>query len=236
MARRGKFRKGVAGGLILASALGAAAQLSPASACQLALVLAIDVSSSVDMEEYQLQARGLARALSDDEVKDAILTTGGIWLSSFEWSGRHKHVVQVDWVFLDDGTLIDETADRLANTRRASSEFPTALGYALGYASVHLKKVPEPCFRKVVDVSGDGVNNEGFGPDKAYSAFDFNGVTVNGLVVKGADPDPEDYYRREVRRGPGAFVEVARGYGDYTRAMKRKLLREINGGAFADRR
>lgn len=89
------------------------------------------------------------------------------------------------------------------------------------------------CLRQVVDVSGDGVNNEGFPPASAYRAFDYARITVNGLVVRGADPDPVPYYTREVIRGSGAFVEVAETYADYERAMARKLLREISGAPLA---
>jgi Ca-activated chloride channel family protein len=85
----------------------------------------------------------------------------------------------------------------------------------------------------VIDVSGDGVNNEGFEPKLAYRHFNFSDVTVNGLVIQGADPDPVAYYRAEVIRGPGAFVMVASDFVDYETAMKRKLLREINGAGFA---
>ena len=82
-------------------------------------------------------------------------------------------------------------------------------------------------------MSGDGITNEGFGPAEAYNAFDFGGVTVNGLVIEGEYPDPVIYYREQVIRGPGAFIEIARDFSDYEDAMRRKLLREINGSALS---
>ena len=127
-------------------------------------------------------------------------------------------------------------ADRLANHPRRYSAFPTALGYALGHAATLFDAAPLPCARKVVDVSGDGVNNEGFGPGLAYANFAFDDVQVNGLVIAGANPDPVAFYRNEVLYGPGAFMEVANGFIDFERAMKRKLLREIVGGALSYRR
>ncbi|WP_209015181.1 DUF1194 domain-containing protein [Roseibium limicola] len=213
--------------LALMALVSLTAMLVPVHACSLALVVAMDGSSSVDDREHRQQLQGLAHALRDAEVVDAIQAVGGIWFSSFEWSGRHKQQVQVGWRFLNSAGDADAAADQLSNARRGFTEFPTALGYALGYASVHLRKVPQECLRLVIDVAGDGINNEGFGPRMAYDAFDFTGITVNALAIAGADPDPIAYYQQEVVRGAGAFVEVANGFDDYTRAMKRKLLREI---------
>jgi len=199
----------------------------PVSACSLALVVAMDGSASVDAREHALQLRGLARALEDPDVVDAISAVGGIWFSSFEWSGRYQQVMQVDWSFLDGEQSARAAAAKLARSRRGFQEFPTALGYALGYAAVHLKAVPERCARRIIDVAGDGVNNEGFGPASAYDAFPFEGIVVNALAIRGAKPDPVAYYRANVIRGPGSFVEVASGFDDYADAMKRKLLREV---------
>ncbi|WP_093810595.1 DUF1194 domain-containing protein [Stappia sp. ES.058] len=204
-----------------------------AMACPLALVLAIDVSSSVDASDYRLQMRGLVTAFEDREVVDAIVSNGGVLVNAFEWSGRNKQVPIADWTWLDTPASVQAFATRLAGTSRSFYRFPTALGYALGHAAIQLGRAPRACARQVVDVSGDGVNNEGFPPVNAYRAFDYSRTTVNGLVIKGADPDPEAYYLETVIRGPGAFVETADGFSDYGKAMKRKLLREIAGNAFA---
>lgn len=204
-----------------------------AQSCPLALVLALDASSSVDPREYRLQAEGLEFALTDTDVVAAILDVGGILATAFEWSGRDKQIVHAGWRFLDSPAAIAAFAARLGAAQRGYDEFPTSLGYALGFAAIQLERAPVECARHVIDVSGDGVNNDGFGPASAYRARAFGRITVNGLVIKGADPDPEFYYRTSVIRGPGAFVELADDYGDYARAMRRKLLREIGGGAFA---
>ena len=107
------------------------------------------------------------------------------------------------------------------------------LSFALGYAAINLNRAPLTCSRQIVDVSGDGVNNEGYAPELAYKNFAFEGVQVNGLVIDGADPDPVAYFREKVIYGPGAFVEVAENFADYEAAMRRKLLREINGAALS---
>ncbi|CTQ56228.1 hypothetical protein LP7551_04787 [Roseibium album] len=204
-----------------------------AHSCSLSLVLAMDGSASVDSREHDLQLNGLADAISDPDVVQAIEAVGGIWVTSFEWSGRHQHLMQLKWQHLTDAASAGAAAETLRRSPRGFIEFPTALGYALGYASVQMQRAPARCARKVIDIAGDGINNDGFGPDSAYKAFDFRNVTVNGLVIASADTTPVSYYNTNVIRGPGAFVEVASNYEDYARAMKRKLLREIFGNAYA---
>lgn len=214
---------------ILLSASTAQAQ----SRCALSLVMAVDVSSSVDEEEYELQMRGLANALRDDEVRQAIRFSGGIQLMAFEWSGRNQHVDILPWAYLAADSAVFAAADIIETHPRRYTDYPTALGFALGYASVQMQRAPLGCSRQVVDVSGDGVSNAGYEPFLAYENFAFDGVQVNGLVIAGSEPDPVAYYRAKVIHGPGAFVEVAANFQDYERAMKRKLLREINGASLS---
>ncbi|MDF1609581.1 DUF1194 domain-containing protein [Hoeflea sp. YIM 152468] len=214
-------------------AAGAPSPVAAQPVCGLSLVLALDVSSSVDADEFALQTGGLANALRDPSVRRSIAAAGGIQAIALEWSGRDQQVDIAPWALLASDDDISGFADRIETHQRVHSEFPTALGYALGHAATRLRKAPLNCSRSVIDVSGDGVNNEGFGPPLAYRNFDFSNVTVNGLVIEGAEPDPVAYYRAHVIRGPGAFVETASDFGDYERAMKRKLLREINGAHFA---
>lgn len=204
-----------------------------AQACSLSLILAIDVSSSVNSDEYRLQVGGTARALEDPEVVAAIEDVGGIQIMAFEWSGTYRHFEMVPWTFVQDAADIFAVGAGLRAHERVRSDLPTSMGSALGYASTRFAKAPVQCSRRVIDVSGDGVNNEGFGPTEAYANFPFEGVQVNGLVITGADPDPEPFYRKEVRYGVGSFVEVAFGFENFEGAMKRKLLREIHGAALS---
>ena len=218
----------------LAAVLAGCAALAPAgaeAACRLALLLALDVSSSVDDREYALQRDGLAAALLSQDVMDAILQPGGgVALAVYEWSGRRQSVVIQDWVLLQDAPAIAAVADRLRRVQRSYSRFPTALGYALGFGAGLMREAP-PCERQVIDVSGDGITNDGFWPQLAYRHFPFDGVTVNGLAVLGADPAVVDHYEFEVLHGAGAFLETAEGYEGYERAMVRKLYREIQDRA-----
>lgn len=216
--------------LLVALCIGAAGE--PAAACRLALAIALDVSSSVDATEDELQRQGLAAALAAPEVSAAFFASDEpVALYVFEWSGRWDQVpLTAGWILIDRPAILDEVAQRIAGSTRSRSDMPTALGYALGHAATMFDQAPD-CLFRTVDVSGDGINNEGFGPAEAYAAFRFEDVTVNGLVINGADFEGQitliPYYRDQVIRGPGAFLEIADGYEDFERAMRRKLEREL---------
>lgn len=205
---------------------------APAAAdCRLALVLALDVSSSVDAAEDQLQRGGLVAALTAPEVRAAFFATDDpVALAVFEWSGRYNQEVLLDWTMIDSPAVLLHAAETIATSTRSHNDFPTAMGYALGYGAGLLERGPR-CLYKTLDMAGDGQNNEGFGPPAAYAEFPFDGVTVNGLVVNGADYEAETgliaFYKRQVLHGPGAFIEIAQGFEDYERAMRRKLEREL---------
>lgn len=200
-----------------------------AAPCRLALLLALDVSASVDASEHDLQRDGLAAALNDADVRRAILLPGRgiVALAAFEWSGRYSQRALINWTNLRSNAAIDRAIAALVNAPRSREQEPTALGYALGHGAGWLARGPD-CARRVIDVSGDGVTNEGFGPQLAYKHFPFDGVVVNGLAVLGADSQVQRYYEENLRHGPGAFVETSQGYTGFQRAMTRKLYREIN--------
>lgn len=199
-----------------------------ARACGTALVLAVDVSSSVDHDEYDLQTKGLGAALRAPEVIDAILGSGGAMVMVVYWSGYPHQEVRVPWTRLEDRAAIVQLSRRLETLNRRYLDFPTALGKALELVATVWTPETDACGRRVVDVSGDGVSNSGPRPGAARDALVAQGATINGLVIKGADPDPEPFYRDEVIGGPGAFIEVANGYDDYARAIRRKLFLELS--------
>lgn len=207
-------------------------------ACDLALVLAMDASSSVNSDEYALQMKGMASALLDTEVTQAILSLGGMYMAAFEWNGIRNQKLLFDWTQLNSEADIFGLAERLAKHQRNSEKSPTALGSALGYAHRLFARLPKRCLRQVIDVSGDGLNNDGITPDKVYALWDFSNITVNGLVIKGTDPlhdnihqDVDDYYRQEVLKGNASFLVIAENFKSFEEAMKRKLLMEITPGA-----
>jgi hypothetical protein len=199
-----------------------------AEGCRLALLMALDVSSSVDDAEYTLQKQGLAAALADPDISQSIFGgEGDVVLGVYEWSGRRQSVVVLDWTPLTDEAALQQAVAQILAAPRSHNRFPTAMGYALGYGATMLQRAPV-CSRRVIDVSGDGITNDGFRPQQAYAHFPFTNVTVNGLAVLGSDPRVVDYFRGEVVHGPGAFVEVAQSYEDFRRAMTLKLFRELN--------
>ena len=217
------MRRAAALAFTLAAATPAAAQ----DQCRLALLLAFDVSASVDPDEYTQQTAGVASALIAPEIVEAFLNgPGPVALSIFEWSGRFQQQLIVDWTLITSEADLVRIAERVARQQRQHQDFPTALGYALGYAAGQFASAP-PCLFQTLDVSGDGMNNDGFTPGAAYEHFDFDGITVNGLAIGGASRGIEDYYLAEVIRGPGAFVESAATHDDFADAIRRKLVREL---------
>ena len=216
-----------AAALLAATSLAVAQPATAQEPCRLALQLGLDVSASVDMDEYQLQLSGLASALLDDAVVEGFLNgPGPVALSIFEWSGRFQQDLMVDWTMIETEADLTRIAERVLRQTRAHQDFPTALGYALGFAATRFEEAP-PCLFQTLDISGDGQNNDGFPPEAAYAHFPFDGVTVNGLAIGGASRLIEDYYLEEVIRGPGSFVEYARDFEDFAEVMRRKLEREL---------
>jgi len=204
-----------------------AANAQAGRACELALVLALDSSLSVDEGEYELQLKGLAAALVDPEIRQLIAGMGGLALMAFEWSGRTSQDIIINWQLLETEADVAQFSLALQGHQRVNNNSSTSMGNALGFAAGRFGRLPQNCSRHVIDVSGDGAHNDGLSPQDAYRQFDFSRVVVNGLVITGAHPDPEAYYRKNVLHGEGAFLIVARNFADYQRAIKQKLLREI---------
>lgn len=217
--------------MIRAAALALSLSAAPAAAeCRLALALALDISSSVNVNEYAIQIGGIVQALTEPDIRDAILAVPGqsVQMVVYEWSGYVQQDVIAGWTRLASPADIDAFAARLAAHRRIYSDFPTAIGKALEYGRDLFDRMPEPCARHVIDISGDGANNDGPDPRDLRDAGAFAGITVNALVIKGATPDPERYYATNVLHGADAFMLVARnGFEDYPDLIRGKLLREL---------
>lgn len=189
--------------------------------CRLALILALDVSSSVDATEDQMQRTGLAAALTSAEVVGALLSQPGwpVAIYAFEWSGREAQDRILGWTMLDSEEAIFRAAAQIGISQRRWNDKPTALGAAVDHAAAVFAAGPA-CERQVLDVSGDGKNNAGPMPAPILD------VTINGLPIGGAEYGLPLYFEAALISGPGAFVEPAAGYADFTRAMTRKLVRE----------
>jgi Protein of unknown function (DUF1194). len=200
-ARRGRGIPGLVAGLAAALTLAA----TPAQACRLALVLGMDISSSVNPREYAIQLGGLAAALEDPEVVEAMLSQSGtVWITAFEWSGWQQQDVILPWREMRGPEDAAAAAAVLRAHRRSYDAFSTAIGRAAQFAQSLFGRLPVPCDRFTIDLSGDGVNNEDLSVGELRARGGLRGVTVNGLVIAGAWPDPAAHYAEEVIGGPGA--------------------------------
>ena len=202
----------------------------------LLLVLAVDVSRSVDEEEARLQREGYRAAMSDPAVVAAIAggAIGAIAVAYFEWAHRDYQQLVLPWTRVSGAEGAAAWSARLARSPRHSMSW-TSISGALRFARGLLRDVPFEAPRLVVDVSGDGANNSGPEPEGERDRLMEEGVTINGLPIVndrpnfGAPPtgDLEAYYRNSVIGGPGAFVIVAGDFDAFGNAIRRKLIQEI---------
>ena len=227
--------------MILLTALAMASSLSPARAelVDLELVLAVDISGSVDEEEAELQRAGYVAALMDKNVIRAIQSgrLGRIALTYVEWAGDYFSSTLVDWTVIDGAGAARAFARRLAKIP-LNIEMWTSISGAIDHGLELFNFNPYRGKRRVLDISGDGPNNDG-GPvslarDRAVKA----GIVINGLVIingrpsrYGNPPMPhlDNYYRDCVIGDLGAFIVGANTFNDLARAIRRKMILEIAG-------
>ncbi|KII14448.1 MULTISPECIES: DUF1194 domain-containing protein [Phaeobacter] len=196
-----------------------------ARACDLALVLAVDVSGSVDVEEYRTQMEGLAAALQDGVVAEALVRAQAR-IALIQWSGSGRQEVTISWRHASDFRSLDQLAADIAAAPRPWRNYATGIGEALQLAIEQFQTVPG-CRRRVIDVSGDGLSNEGVEPAAVRGALGAAGVTVNALAIEESEPDLTAYFFEQVIFGADAFVQTAAGFEDYPQAIRKKLLREV---------
>lgn len=197
-----------------------------AEACDVALVLAMDVSGSVDAAEYRLQTLGLASALRDPAVAEAMLR-GRVAISVVQWSGSLEQTLTLPWTRIAEPVEITRLATRIAAMPRAHAGGNTAVGEAIDISAALFSEVRD-CARWVIDVSGDGDENEGYTVGIARRAAYERGITINGLAIEGAATGRAitNFYRSWVVT-PGGFVVTAQNFDDFARAIREKLLREL---------
>ena len=195
----------------------------------LELILAVDTSLSVSAEEFALQMQGLGQAFASPAVIAAIQAAGdlGIAVTVMQWSDRHQQHSSLPWTRVADAASAQAVGRRIAAIPRAFGGAGTAIGGAVEAALAHFRNSGTNSFRRVIDISGDGVDNRGpftrsFWPEAASA-----GVTINGLAILNEDPMLDVYYQRNVIAGTGAFVTIAADYEDFARAILAKLVREI---------
>jgi hypothetical protein len=214
--------------LWIAAAIAATVGPARADDVDLALVLAVDVSSSVDGDRYELQRRGYAEAFRDPAVISAVRNGahGAIAVTLIEWAGPGDQRSVIDWTVVRDEVSARRFGSALAEAPRVLTG-TTAVGEAINAAVAALAACGCRADRRVVDVSGDGANNSGRRAEIARDAAVAAGITINGLPILGNEPGVDDYYRANVVGGAGSFLIVANGFESFAGAILDKLLREI---------
>jgi hypothetical protein len=203
----------------------------------LALALAIDISGSIDPDEAKMQRDGYVQAFRDPVIVRAILggPNGRIAVAYYEWSDSWMQKLLIDWTLLDSDAAIAAYADRLESLPISIAR-RTSISGAIRYAIPLFGRSAYEPTRKVLDISGDGSNNDGgLVTDMRYEALKER-IVINGLPIMNDRPNPfgfpnetdlDRYYLHCVTGGPRSFVEVARNFEDFPRAVRKKLLQEV---------
>ncbi len=202
-----------------------------ASNVDINLVLAIDCSYSVNVQEYALQMAGMAAAFIDPTIIKAIESGlhGAIGVTIVQWSHRYSQVVVVPWMKISNAREALDLATLIARTQRQTSKGATSISGLLKFSQVLLGTSPYKASRNVIDVVADGENNDGERVERVRDRLNANGITINGLAIQNEVSYLYYYMRNRVIGGEFAFVEQTANYRDFGRAIHRKLLREIQG-------
>jgi hypothetical protein len=206
----------------------------------LLLVLASDVSRSVDAVKFKLQRDGYIAAISSPRVIEAIRSgpQGRIAICFLEWSGIGAQKVVIDWMVIDGVKTAQEFASQLDEAQRSFAD-RTSISGGIDFAMAQLERAPFRASRRTIDVSGDGTNNSGRDVTAARDDAVAQGVTINGLVILSDQPlswnqdhtNPpgglEAYYRNNVAGGPNSFVMVAENFNAFGQAIINKLIAEV---------
>lgn len=197
---------------------------SRAAACDVALMLAVDVSGSIDAGEYRIQMDGTADALADPAIAEAIVA-GNIAIAMVQWSAGGMQALVLDWQRPATTFEVMSLSERMRATPRAFAGADTAVGEAIGFAADQFAPAGD-CRRKVIDISGDGAQNAGLPLAGFRNAALKAGIEINAIAIESIGLSITEYYRRFVI-GPEGFVMTARGHLDYPATIRRKILREI---------
>jgi Protein of unknown function (DUF1194) len=234
-----KRRTALAGSLVGSLAALAVPRSAYATApVDLQLVMAVDVSRSIDEVEAELQRRGYIEAMTNERVIDAILSgeNKSIGLCYVEWAGTHYQQAVIDWMLIDSARTARRFSEKLAESPRTSQSW-TAVGQALATSAKRFDDAPFISKRRIIDISGDGRTNDGPPAELIRDKLVAEGFVINGLPVMmnrtsfGRPPDTtlDKYYEENVIGGPGSFMTIAANFDDFGRAVRSKLIREISG-------
>jgi hypothetical protein len=205
----------------------------------LELVLAVDVSRSVDDDEFELQRQGYAEAFMHPSVINAIQSNPRrrIAVIFIEWAGADFQNIVIPWTVVSDAESGALFSEQIMKAKRSFRGW-TSISGAVDFGVQNFATNPHKGTRRVIDVSGDGVNNSGRPATAARDDAVAAGITVNGLVIMNDRPTPgfsfqtpqpplDEYFRENVVGGPGAFVAVAEDFQTFAYAVLNKLIKEI---------
>jgi len=209
---------------------------SAAADVDLLLVLAIDASGSLSDARITLQREGHARAIASPALINAILAgpLGRVGLTVVEWSNQDRQIQTVPWTVIADAACAQHFADALMRAPRPVPGF-TSISGAIDGAARLIARAPHESTRRVIDISGNGINNDGRDVVRARDDAVASGITINGLPILDADPRLDEYFAQEVIGGPRAFTVIARDIGSFSEAVLRKLVTEIAAGPVSPR-
>lgn len=218
----------------IASRLGLLALLTlPASAqdsrVAIELVLALDSSASVDRQEFQLQLDGLAQAFRDPEVLRAVesLKPLGAAIAVLQWGAPGETRIVLPFTSIQSARDAKAFGFRIGLIRRWLRASSTSIGTALDDSRILIESNDIDGERKVIDVSGDGPDNSDVDLEAARQRAHQAGIVINGLPIMADQEGLDQYYRDHVIIGADAFIEPARDFEDYVRAIREKLLKEL---------
>ncbi|KAB2848424.1 MAG: DUF1194 domain-containing protein [Hyphomicrobiaceae bacterium] len=217
-----------------AVALALAGLVLPRQACaqepvDLALVLAVDTSGSVNQIRYEMQKRGYAAAFRHPNVLDAIRSgrSAAIMVTMTQWTGPETQIQVIPWRRIDSEDSARAFAAEIDGINRRLFGGGTSISGAIDHAVKLLEAAPFRASRRVIDVSGDGSNNRGRHPSAARDEAVDLGIAINGLPILELEPLLDKYYTDNVVGGPGAFMIVAKTFEQFEDAIRRKLILEI---------
>ena len=218
--------------LVVVLAILVSAKFNPSRAQQkipvgLELALLVDVSASVNSQEYRKQVLGLAAAFRTPAIVKAVADSGGIVVCVIQWAQEAFQFKSVDWTHLNNQRDAMDFAIRIASIKRPFPSGQTAIGNALDFAMTELNTNRFEGLRRVIDLSGDGKSNDGLLLRPVRERVVNNGITINALAILNEVPELAEYFQARVIGGQDAFVMTALDYTDFARAMNEKLEREI---------
>jgi Protein of unknown function (DUF1194) len=195
----------------------------------LQLVLAVDASGSVDQRRFELQQQGYVAAFHDPRVLRAIQSGAmqAIAVTMVQWTGPALQIQVLPWTLIKDAATAHAFAGAIAATPRQLFSGGTSISGVIDYAMPLMRESPFQGTRRVIDISGDGVNNRGRSAASARDDAVRAGIVVNGLPILALEPDLDRYFFGHVIGGPGAFVIAAKSYETFAEAIIRKLIREM---------